>query len=281
MWAVTCMQQQGALPDPFTLKDNFLRPAIVFTVRTNGKQDRWVTHSVRERGSGGGRLESPGSIVHTAVQAGHVGADARNTSEVNTPSIIDDAGQVLRSLARASWGLSQYAPVSSYREVGSYGLHIQTLAGQPESYTSEVSLGKHPEVQLAASATASLIRRSTTLPSSRHSMLPNDRIDIQKVAWYMSKGALLASVPIPPAIARLAELYVHVVEGQRKPQVWLRVEPPAWVVIGERHPHPIMEGYVLRLLDNYEPRWVTKKTYGTYVTHWRKQGLLPRDARPS
>lgn len=54
--------------------------------------------------------------------------------------------------------------------------------------------------------------------------------------------------------------------------MWLLVatEPPTWQVVDEGHPHPQLDGYVLRVLDNAEPRWVTQETWRTYVGRWKR-----------
>lgn len=52
--------------------------------------------------------------------------------------------------------------------------------------------------------------------------------------------------------------------------MWLRIEPSEWQAVDEGHTHPRLDGYVLRLLDNAEPRWVTQETWRTYVGRWKK-----------
>lgn len=94
------------------------------------------------------------------------------------------------------------------------------------------------------------------------------------MAWYASNGEWLGEVPVPAVIAQPADLFINVVEKERQVQVFLRMEPPSWKAVEERHPHPTIEGYVLHLLDNFEPRWVTNVTYRTYMGRWRKSGKL-------
>ncbi|KAH9842033.1 uncharacterized protein C8Q71DRAFT_854398 [Rhodofomes roseus] len=75
----------------------------------------------------------------------------------------------------------------------------------------------------------------------------------EKIVWYMSTGPVLPGVPIAATIADAGDLYIHLNDGEL--QVWLRGKAAEWVPILERHPHPTINGYVLRLLDNGEPRW--------------------------
>lgn len=71
--------------------------------------------------------------------------------------------------------------------------------------------------------------------------------DPQRSPWYASRGHTELQVPpMPPAVANLADLYVHVVEGRTPPQVWLRIEPSAWVEAREGHAHPTLDGNFLR-----------------------------------
>lgn len=115
-----------------------------------------------------------------------------------------------------------------------------------------------------------LIQRHVSELRREHAIRGRD----EKVAWYASKGEWLGEVPIPPAVAQPSDLFVNVIEKDRRVQVFLRVEPPAWKSVEEQHPHPTIKGYVLHLLDNFEPRWVTKVTYRTYMGRWRKSGKL-------
>lgn len=104
----------------------------------------------------------------------------------------------------------------------------------------------------------------------------------EKVIWHASRGdAELLAPPMPPAAANLADVYVHVVEGRSSPQVWLRMEPLAWVEAGGGHAHPTLDGYVLHLLLSGEPRWVQRKYYQRYRSFLRKRGKLLPEVRVS
>lgn len=91
----------------------------------------------------------------------------------------------------------------------------------------------------------------------------------EKVVWYASEGSPLLVVPVAPTLAEVGDVYVHKSEGEV--QVWLRIDDGTWQPVGERHPHPRLKGHVLRLLDNGDPRWVTKDTFRTYLGRRKKQ----------
>lgn len=93
----------------------------------------------------------------------------------------------------------------------------------------------------------------------------------EKVRWYFSHGVALDEVPVPPTVAQLGDLYIH--RFGTELQVWMCAAPPAWEPIKQGHPHPTVKGYVLRILDNAEPRWVTEDTWRTYVGRWKKEAL--------
>ncbi|KAH9931492.1 uncharacterized protein B0H18DRAFT_989616 [Fomitopsis serialis] len=92
----------------------------------------------------------------------------------------------------------------------------------------------------------------------------------EKVRWYPASGPRLVDVPVAPAIASVGDLFINYF-GDGQIQVWLRRDPPSWTKVNDSHPHPTIEGYVLRILDNGEPRWVTKETYRTYLGRDKKQ----------
>lgn len=91
----------------------------------------------------------------------------------------------------------------------------------------------------------------------------------EKIIWYASEGPPLDAVPVAPTLAEVGDVYVHKSEGDV--QVWLRIENGRWLPVSERHPHPRLKDYVLRLLDNGDPRWVTKDTFRTYLGRRKKQ----------
>ncbi|EPS97775.1 hypothetical protein FOMPIDRAFT_1018172 [Fomitopsis schrenkii] len=96
------------------------------------------------------------------------------------------------------------------------------------------------------------------------------RSRLEKVRWYSSHGKPLEDVPVPPSLALCGDLYVH--RSGTDVAMWLRIdsESPMWQPVDEGRPHPHMDGYVLRLLDNGEPRWVTQETWRTYVGRWKR-----------
>ena len=56
-------------------------------------------------------------------------------------------------------------------------------------------------------------------------------------------------------------------------QLWLRDCSQAWVPVDALHPHPYMPDYVLYILHNHEPRWVTKDTVRTYRGREKKRAF--------
>ncbi|KAH9924808.1 uncharacterized protein B0H18DRAFT_1011323 [Fomitopsis serialis] len=92
----------------------------------------------------------------------------------------------------------------------------------------------------------------------------------EKIVWFASIGPPLTAVPMAPTLANAGDLYVN--KTDEKVQVWLRDVSGVWLPVAERHPHPTIEGYVLRLLDNGDPRWVTRITFRTYLGRQKRLG---------
>lgn len=92
-----------------------------------------------------------------------------------------------------------------------------------------------------------------------------------KTVWFSSRGDQLLTIPIavPSSQLRLGDLFVHVATGNRK-QVWLW-NADRWVPIELHDPHPYLRGYVLNVLANGEPSWVTKDTIRTYIGRIKKR----------
>lgn len=97
-------------------------------------------------------------------------------------------------------------------------------------------------------------------------------------AWYVSQGAQRTAPVVSAADAELGDLHINVISDQRLPQIWLRTASEAWVEIAEGHPHLSLEGYVLHVLDSFEPRWVKESTYRADMSRRARQirlGLRP------
>ncbi|KAH9914571.1 uncharacterized protein B0H18DRAFT_125385 [Fomitopsis serialis] len=131
-----------------------------------------------------------------------------------------------------------------------------------------------PAPSLPAAAGADVVSKGTEQPSDasmhmgpvRHEHAIRSRAE--KVVWFASEGPPLTAVALPPTIANVGDVYVHKTLGSV--QIWLRAASGTWLPIAEQHPHPIITGYVLRLLENGDPRWVTKETFRTYVGRQKK-----------
>lgn len=112
-------------------------------------------------------------------------------------------------------------------------------------------------------------RGSCVLPVERHEHLIRGLKD--KTVWFSSRGEELLTVPtaVPSPQLRLGDLFVHVSTGNRK-QVWLW-DAERWIPTELHHPHPYLRGYVLNILANGEPSWVTKDTIRTYMSRVKKR----------
>ncbi|KAH9840944.1 uncharacterized protein C8Q71DRAFT_854793 [Rhodofomes roseus] len=182
-----------------------------------------------------------------------------------------------------SVGVSTSRPITSQTSgiptinLGTMGRVLPRKAAQPPlSFTPMPSAPLPPArktegtVEKQVEKQVGLFSRITRGP---HKFDHSVRSRAEKVVWYESQGTpgRLTAVPIAPTIADIGELYVHKTGG--KVQVWLRDASATWVSVAEQHPHPVMEGYVLRLLDG-DPRWVKKETYRTYIGRQKKLDLL-------
>ena len=92
-----------------------------------------------------------------------------------------------------------------------------------------------------------------------------------KTVWFSSRGNQLLTSPVdvPASQLRHGDLFVHVATGNRK-QVWLW-NADRWNPIELHDPHPYLRGYVLNILANGEPSWVTKDTIRTYISRIKKR----------
>ena len=84
------------------------------------------------------------------------------------------------------------------------------------------------------------------------------------VMFYKSSGPQsLDSPPVMPQAydhpLRIADLYVHHDWTEDTFQIWMWSESQ-WTEVGVDTLHPLLSGYHLKLLDNGEPSWVTRKT---------------------
>ncbi|KAI0715219.1 hypothetical protein C8Q76DRAFT_795998 [Earliella scabrosa] len=96
------------------------------------------------------------------------------------------------------------------------------------------------------------------------------RKSTEYTVWYASTGRDTLNAPPSIPCSRYGELYVHAV-ADGAVQVWLRTATSEWQSIDILHPHPYLSGYVLHILPNCEPRWVTKDTVRTYAGRAKKR----------
>ena len=94
----------------------------------------------------------------------------------------------------------------------------------------------------------------------------------EKIVWYASEGPPIEVVPVAASLADVGDIYVH--KSEQDVQIWLRVENGTWLPVYERCSHPRLKDHVLRLLDNGDPRWVTKETFRTYLGRRKKQSSV-------
>ncbi len=94
----------------------------------------------------------------------------------------------------------------------------------------------------------------------------------EKTVWFSSAAVNALEVPPDLREAKVTDLYVHQC-GNGTKQVWLLDANRSWLSIDLLHPHPHLEGYMLNLLNNGEPSWVTRETVRTY------QGRIMKAAR--
>ena len=89
--------------------------------------------------------------------------------------------------------------------------------------------------------------------------------------WFSSQSTDLLASPMstPGTTLQNGNLYVHTASGERR-QVWIW-ENGKWSDVEIYHPHPHLTGYVLNLLSNGEPSWVTMETIRTYKGRAKKR----------
>ena len=90
------------------------------------------------------------------------------------------------------------------------------------------------------------------------------------VWWFESKGDGKLVRPTAPGEGNLGDLYVHQWAGGV--QCWMWDLGVGWIRAEVGHAHPTLAQHRLHILDNAEPRWVTRKTHTTYGS--RKSGLV-------
>jgi len=96
--------------------------------------------------------------------------------------------------------------------------------------------------------------------------------------YYKSAGAQPFDSPseMPQAYEywlKVADLYVHYSQTQDTYQTWMW-SGSQWTSIGEDAHHPVLSGYHLKLSDNGEPSWVTRKTMITDQGRMKKRQCL-------
>ncbi|OBZ66265.1 hypothetical protein A0H81_13762 [Grifola frondosa] len=106
-------------------------------------------------------------------------------------------------------------------------------------------------------------RAAESHSASRNATLPPAATSVV----FVGSGPL--TTPSVPS-AQPGDLFLHThQDGSR--QIWIRTYTPDWVPVKEEHPHPSLTKYVLRILANGEPRWVTRQTMATYKGRERKR----------
>ncbi|KAI0701436.1 hypothetical protein C8T65DRAFT_656415 [Cerioporus squamosus] len=143
--------------------------------------------------------------------------------------------------------------------IGSAEVHMQAQQPVSPDKVGPVSLGNP----------VSSGNESCTLHVERHEHMIRGLKD--KTVWYSTRGDQLLTVPVPIPSSRLrnGDLFVHVATGNRK-QVWLW-DAHRWLPVELHHPHPYLREYVLNILANGEPSWVTKDTIRTYIGRLKKR----------
>lgn len=98
-----------------------------------------------------------------------------------------------------------------------------------------------------------------------------------KTTWYASSSPTYLLEPPSIPKASLGHLYVHTAANDDR-QVWVYNRAGRWQKAQRRHCHPYLNGYVLNILSNGEPRWVKRASAVKYDTEAKKRRLK---AQPS
>jgi len=96
--------------------------------------------------------------------------------------------------------------------------------------------------------------------------------------YYKSAGAQPFDSPLemPQAYEyrlKVADLYVHYSQTQDTYQIWMW-SGSQWTSVDADAHHPVLSGYRLKLSDNGEPSWVTRKTMITDQGRMKKRQCL-------
>lgn len=86
--------------------------------------------------------------------------------------------------------------------------------------------------------------------------------------WFLSMGSEALTKPSDDIQAEPGDLFVHMFKT--KEQIWIKANGRGWEMIVPGDPHPTMPAYRLHVLDNGEPRWITRKTATTYRGRQRR-----------
>ncbi|KAH9939150.1 hypothetical protein B0H21DRAFT_50140 [Amylocystis lapponica] len=92
----------------------------------------------------------------------------------------------------------------------------------------------------------------------------------EAIVWWASQGNSSILGPSAAVEAASGDLYVHK-QGDGRVQVWIWSPSEDWQPVTAGHAHPALPGYVLRVLKNGEPRWITRHTMRTYLGRDRKR----------
>lgn len=90
------------------------------------------------------------------------------------------------------------------------------------------------------------------------------------IVWYWSDSSTSQTEPEEDASCNPGDLFVRKDESGRI-RVWMQVLEGGWKRIQPGGWHPTLPGYLLRILPNGEPRWITKKTATTYRGREKRQ----------
>ncbi len=97
----------------------------------------------------------------------------------------------------------------------------------------------------------------------------------EKTVWYYSTAPMYLLEPPATPKTLVGNLYVHTAANDDR-QIWLYTSAARWEKVQRRHRHPYLNGYVLHLLSNGEPRWVKRETVVKYDAEAKKRGQAAR-----
>jgi len=149
------------------------------------------------------------------------------------------------------------------------------LSKAPVTSLAQVSVTTHTPTGVAVSGVGTR-EEGASLPLKR--MRKAIRKQEECTTYYKSAGAQPFDSPseMPQAYEywlKVADLYVHYSRMQDKYQIWMW-SGSQWTGVDEDAHHPVLSGYRLKLSDNGEPSWVTRKTMITDQGRVKKRQCL-------